>query len=222
MLPYVICFSVGGVFVLLSVWGGLDGVDIFDVDTADVDLDADADADAAIDGEVDDIDVGTYAFTSHQPRRILTLPRRRWIPLLSFRFWTFGLCFFGLTGLLLTWLQSGLSAVGVAAIATIMGLLCGSLAAWVLRLLGKRQVNSMTSPDSLIGLMGTVEIPFDANSRGKVRLSIKGTTIGFSALTQDNKTFQPGDQVLVVGLEHNKLWVVSSEALTSSEWEGAQ
>ncbi|ASC72912.1 hypothetical protein XM38_038720 [Halomicronema hongdechloris C2206] len=222
MLPYIICFAIGGVFVLLSALGGLDGVDFGDLDTADLDaaeLDtADLDT-AAIEAEVDDIDAGTHALTADQTRRFARPPKRLWLPVLSFRFWTFGLCFFGLTGLLLTWLQPDLPVAVIGAIATLMGILCGSLAAWILRLLGTHQANSMTTSDSLVGLIGTVEIPFDAHSRGKVRLSLKGSTIGFFAFTQEDRAFQPGETVLVVGLENNKLWVVSCEEL-KSPWLG--
>jgi membrane protein implicated in regulation of membrane protease activity len=197
MLIYIVCLVVGGTFVALSAIGGLDGADF----AGDFDVEADTEADS----EFDEIDVGTY------PGELQSA--RRWLPFLSLRFWTFALCFFGLTGVIVTSVQPGLASWLVAAIAVVMGLLCGTLAAVVLRSLSRTSVSSLTRPEDLTGQIGTVEIPFDAHSRGKVRLKIRGSTVGFFALTQEDRAFQPGESVLVVGLENNKLWVVSADAL---------
>lgn len=213
MLIYTLCLGVGGTFVLLSALGGLDGADF----AADFDVEVDADADAELEAETgtaiapdtatsfDDVDVGTQGGT--------VASRRRWSPFLSLRFWTFALCFFGLTGLLVSWVQPGLAGGLVAIIALLMGILCGLAAAVALRSLSSNRVNSLTRPEELTGQVGTVEIPFDAHSRGKVRLKIRGSTVGFFALTQEDRAFQSGEAVLVVGLENNKLWVVSADAL---------
>jgi membrane protein implicated in regulation of membrane protease activity len=149
-------------------------------------------------------------------------PRRLWLPFFSLRFWTFTLCFFGLTGLLLTLIQPSMASWLVALVAVFMGILCGTTAAFVLRILGSNQVNSLTHPEALAGQIGTVEIPFDAHSRGKVRLRIGGATVGFFALTQEEREFQVGESVLVVGLDNNKLWVVSNDALSTQDIDGGQ
>lgn len=213
MVIYGVCFILGGIFVLLSAIGGLDGVDF--AGDVDVDLDADADADFDADAALDDVDVGTHAAPA-QARR------RRWLPFLSLRFWTFAVCFFGLTGLLVTLVQPGMASWLVALIAGLMGLLCGTAAAVALRSLGGNQVNSLTRAEDLTGQIGTVEIPFDASSRGKVRLSLKGSTVAFFAFTQEQRPFRQGESVLVVGLENNKLWVVSTEALQAQDFDGGK
>lgn len=212
-LIYTLCLGIGGTFVLLSALGGLDGADF----AADFDAEVDADFEAEVDAEAetaiapqgnatfDEVDLGTHAGSAPI--------RRRWSPFLSLRFWTFALCFFGLTGLLVSWVQPDLAGGIVVMIALLMGLLCGTAAAVALRSLSRTSVSSLTRPEDLTGQLGTVEIPFDANSRGKVRLNIRGSTVGFFALTQEQRAFQPGDAVLVVGLENNKLWVVSADAL---------
>ncbi len=56
-----------------------------------------------------------------------------------------------------------------------------------------------------------MEVPFDQASRGKVRLLTKGSVIDLIAYTDDVRAFQPGDRVLVVGMEQNRLWVVSAD-----------
>ncbi|HZG38524.1 MAG TPA: hypothetical protein VEZ50_07560 [Nodosilinea sp.] len=198
MLVYGLCFIGGSVFVFLAAVGGLDGVDFAD----DVGFDLDGQV------EIDDIDVGTQL-----DQTLTALRSRWWLPFLSLRFWTFALCFFGLTGLLLTRTQPALASGLVALIAVCMGLLCGLMAALVLRSLGRSPVSSLIRPDELAGQLGTVEIPFDTHSRGKVSLSRGGSTVSFLAVTQEERAFGAGETVLVVGLERNQLWVASTDGL---------
>lgn len=211
---YTLCLVMGGTFVVLSAVGGLDGTDF----ATDFDAEMDAEADSELDDFWDDIDAGTLGRQASSGRR----RRIPWLPFLSLRFWTFGLCFFGLTGLLITLVQPDLAAGSVFLVAVLMGLLCGTLAATILHSLGSTPVNSLTRPEDLTGQIGTVEIPFDAHSRGKVRLGIRGSTVGFFAFTQEERTFQVGESVLVVGLEHNKLWVVSVDPLQPQDSDGGK
>jgi membrane protein implicated in regulation of membrane protease activity len=204
MLVYGICFIVGGIFVFLAAVGGLDGIDF----AGDFDGDFDVSIDSGGDGTFDDIDFGT-----HLGETFAALRSRWWLPLLSLRFWTFALCFFGLTGLLLNWVQPDLNGWLVALIALFMGLFCGLVAALVLRSLSRQSVSSLIRPASLTGQLGTVEIPFDQNSRGKVSLNLGGSTVSFFAITQEEREFHQGEQVLVVGMERDKLWVASADGV---------
>ncbi|MBD2256772.1 hypothetical protein [Pseudanabaena sp. FACHB-2040] len=196
--------------VVLSAAGGLDLLDM------DVSADADTDVDIGLGGGLDDIDVGTHAGQSENGSRALYAKRRRWLPFFSLRFWTFGTCFFGLTGLLVNLAQPDLNPGTVALIAALMGLASGLGAAVAVRSLRSETVSSLIRPEEMAGCIGTVEIPFNADSRGKVRLSIKGSTLSFVAYTHEARAFQRGEAVLVVGLEHNRLWVVSADALEST------
>lgn len=215
LVIYLACSLIGGLFVILSVSGGLDGVD-FD---SDVDVDADTEVDA--DSNVDDVDFGTHQEKAEKPSNPwLGKPspkKKLWLPFFSFKFWTFGICFFGVTGLALTWLQPNLGQGVIALIAIVMGLMIGTAMAWLLRALGGNYTNSLARTDDLVGVIGTVEIPFNQNSRGKVQLPIKGSTVGFSAMTEQETEFQPGEQVLIVSYQDNKLWVVSADALQDNE-----
>jgi membrane protein implicated in regulation of membrane protease activity len=94
-----------------------------------------------------------------------------------------------------------------------MGILCGALVAGSLRALRQQKSNSLIRSDDLVGLTGTVELPFDKESRGKVRLQIKGNLIDSIAYTSDDKSLNVGDRVLVIGREQNRLWVVAAESL---------
>jgi len=196
---YWMCFAVGGTFVLLAVFSGFDGVDFGD-STFDVHLDDDVEVAEPREPSPDS------PFSHHQSTGSALFSIVK-----TLRFWTFTLCFFGLTGLVLSHLSTPLSPVLIAIAAVIMGILCGGLVAGGLRLLGRRQTDSLVRSDDLVGATGIVEIPFDKDSRGKVRLLVKGSQIDMLASTDETKLLQRGDRVLVVGLEQNRLWVVAAQ-----------
>ncbi len=197
---YWLCFLIGGVFVVLAALGGID----------DVDFDFEVDPDLEI------IDPGEGPKTQAGLTRRQRRARKKGIPILgilkSLKFWTFGSCFFGLTGLVLSSVQSLLSPVGIVTIAVGMGLLCGISMAWILLALRRQQADSLIRAEDLVGLTGTVEIPFDATQKGKVRLQIKGSTVDFVALTDEAKPLSQGDPIVVMGTKNNRVWVVSAES----------
>lgn len=210
---YWFCFIVGGVFVAAAAFG----------DLGDWELDADADADFDVDGEFDpsaEADLGASAeidtdlALDHQDPIARRSRSPRWLSLgvlTSFKFWTFGGCFFGLTGLLLTWISSGWGSSAILMIALAMGCTLGGSLATTLRVLRRRRVDSLVRTEDFAGLLGIVELPFDANSKGKVCLEVRGSTLHMIAYTDDQTSFVPGDKVLVVGTENNRLWVVKTE-----------
>lgn len=198
---YWFCFLFGGLFVVLAAVGGLDHD--FDHDF-DSDFDHGFDADAAVDPDVPaDVDLPEPPSSS----------RRLWIPLLSFKFWTFGLCFFGMTGLLLGWLNPSLPAPLQIGLAIAMGLLLGTGMAGILRQLRHRQVDSLVRSTDLVGARGIVVLPFNAQSRGKVQLEVKNSVIELSACTDSPLDFQRGDEVVVLRSEGQRLWVISRTEL---------
>lgn len=191
---YTLCALIGGAFVLLAAFGGIDGPDF------DFDFDTDFD------------------FPPHQREEesFFDRPRRRklfWLPFFSLKFWTFGSCFFGLTGMVLSRIPSGLSTVAIAAISAIMGIILGTLVALVLQHLRRHQANSLIRPNDLIGLPGVVEIPVARDRRGKIRVSVKGSNLDLIALTESDRSFDRGEKVYIVGSENNKVWVVEPEIL---------
>ena len=214
---YWFCFAMGGVFVLLAMLGGLDHFD-FDHDL-DHDFDHDADLTIYLDTDIEFADPGNdHQTVPNVPRRYLRRSRWGWLGVMkSLKFWTFGICFFGLTGLVLSNLSATLPAVIVAIASVIMGILCGGLVSGSLRALRHQQADSLVRSADLVGIAGTVEVPFNANSRGKVRLQIKGSILDVIAYTDEAREFQTGEQVLVVGIDQNRLWVVSAASLTSSQ-----
>jgi membrane protein implicated in regulation of membrane protease activity len=78
-----------------------------------------------------------------------------------------------------------------------------------------QQVNSLVDNHSLIGLMGIVQIPFDKNSKGKVRVNVQGSLIDLVAITEAAEQFNIGDKVLILQFKDNKVLVISERYLKS-------
>ncbi|MEO1180325.1 MAG: hypothetical protein AAFX51_05590 [Cyanobacteria bacterium J06636_28] len=218
---YWFCFVIGGVFVAIATLGGAGDTD-FDAE-ADVDFDADFDADADIDLDGDlDLEAADADFDAQVDTDLQLLRKVKGAYvfslniLTSFKFWTVGGFFFGLTGLGLSWVQPNWPSPLIFTTALMMGILLGGTLAVALRHLARRHADSLIRTEDFAGRMGVVELPFDAKSKGKVRLELRGSVLHMMALTDDTKQFVPGDKVLVVNVESNRLWVVSDETAAQS------
>ena len=96
----------------------------------------------------------------------------------------------------------------IAAISIAIGVFVGALIVWFIYFWRRREIiDSLMKPEDLVGLYGTVELPFDAGSRGKVRVDVRGSMVDLSALTDDEQGFQVGDRVLIIQMTANKVWV---------------
>ncbi|NJL36656.1 MAG: NfeD-like protein [Leptolyngbyaceae cyanobacterium RM2_2_4] len=199
---YQLCFLIGGSFTLLSALAGFDGADI----DSDWELDREYEVDPHTGNAMEQRERGELA-TLISPRR-----RRMGLPILKLRFWTFGSCFFGLTGLLLSRIQPVLPSSLVLGLAIAIGIICGTAIVWALHSLRQQEADSLVRSGDLAGLSGIVEIPFDSSSRGKVRVNAKGMMIDFTASTQEAVTLVKGERVVIVGVEGNRIWVVSEKS----------
>lgn len=100
----------------------------------------------------------------------------------------------------------------IACISVVVGIFCGALIVWLIYMQRRRQVvNSLVRTEHVVGRSGTVEIPFDSTTQGKVRINVKGSLVDFVAFTDEATGFSQGDRVFVVGMKKNKVWVVSEE-----------
>lgn len=100
----------------------------------------------------------------------------------------------------------------VACISVAVGILFGALVVWLIYIQRRRQVvDSLVRTNHVVGRSGTVEIPFDSKTQGKVRINVKGSLVDFVAFTDDSKEFNQGDRVFVVAMKGNKVWVVSED-----------
>ena len=78
----------------------------------------------------------------------------------------------------------------IAGISIAVGLFAGALIVWFIFFWRRRQVvDSLMRGEDVVGIYGTVEVPFDTNSKGKIRVEIKGSMVDLIALTDEMKPF---------------------------------
>ena len=120
--------------------------------------------------------------------------------LVSLRFWTFFLAFFGLTGIVFTMFELAPALITGAA-AFMMGAASGVAASLIVQRLSSRDSNSASSSADYVGKMALVMVPVGKGQLGKVRLTLKGTTIDVLAATDEELEFATKDEVLIVEMD---------------------
>lgn len=190
---YVASLVFGGVFVLPMMLGALD----FDGDVGDLDFDLDVDVDVDFDaggieaGDGMDLDVGGDApgFTGAVGDFVSSL--------LNFRSIVLGLTFFGLTGVVLSTLDS--SAVLTLVTAIVLALVAAAANSTLTTFVLNRQQSSHVTMREVAGMSAEVMLPIAANRRGRVRAQIAGQTEYFTALPhKPDHSFEPGETVVVI------------------------
>ena len=126
--------------------------------------------------------------------------------LFSTPFWSFGLTGFGLSGLLMQLLVRNSAGLFSQLIALTIGVGMGLAATRLLRVIGRREADSLVRSDDLIGLEGVVTLAMDAEQRGFVELSVRGTLLRRPALSC-NGALAPNTKVVVVASEDHTLRV---------------
>ena len=100
----------------------------------------------------------------------------------------------------------------ITGISIALGVFIGALIVWFIYFWRRREViDSLMKPEDLIALGGIVELPFDSESKGKVRIEVKGSMVDLVALTNDSHGFRVGDRILIIQMEGNKVWVTKNE-----------
>ena len=122
--------------------------------------------------------------------------------LFSTPFWSFGLTGFGLSGLLMQLLVRNSGGWPTHLIALTMGWGMGLAAMRVLRVLGQREADSLVRSDDLIGLEGVVTLAMDAEKRGFVELSVRGTLLRRPALSCEGPLAANTKVVVVASDDH--------------------
>jgi hypothetical protein len=186
----------GGLLAASAVLGG-HGHD------ADHDVDHDVDHDAAA-HDVGDVHLGAADAI--------------WLPVLSIRFWTFFLAFFGLTGSLLEAFRKlgliGAPPAVVAVLAAVVGLGAGYAIARILRSLKQERISSEVLPETdYPGKAGEVLLDVAPGDPGMVRLDVKGVSIDVPALAADAdlKAMRRGSKVIVLSYKDGKVSVAPFE-----------
>ena len=126
--------------------------------------------------------------------------------LFSTPFWSFGLTGFGLSGLLMQLLMRNSSGWFTQLIALTVGAGMGMVATRLLRVIGRREADSLVRSDDLTGLEGVVTLAMDAEQRGFVELSVRGTLLRRPALSCKG-ALAPNTKVVVVASDDHTLRV---------------
>ena len=126
--------------------------------------------------------------------------------LFSTPFWSFGLTGFGLSGLLMQLLVRNSAGLFSQLIALTIGGGMGLAATRLLRVIGRREADSLVRSDDLIGLEGVVTLAMDAEQRGFVELSVRGTLLRRPALSCKG-ALAPNTKVVVVASDDHTLRV---------------
>lgn len=221
---YVGCLILGGVFVTLSILSGFGDADAdFEIDAdmdADFDLDVDADVDADFDADVDaDVDVDADADAQGEVD-VVTMSRPRYRPWLSFRFYTYALAFFGLTGLFMTWMGRGEELFGIS-MSALMGLFAGLSASYLVYYTNRDSAAARPAGErDFLGAQAEVLLPIQKGERGRVRVRLHGRTVDMRAETEDEDVvLDLGDPCFVLDIEDGIAKVIDMKALEAERRE---
>lgn len=96
------------------------------------------------------------------------------------------------------------------------GIILGFLIVVILKLFqGKQSANSLLKSKELIGLSASVEIPFDCYNKGKVRVKNQEKITYYTAITDSKKELALDDQVMIIAIKKDCLFVVPKDELSS-------
>ena len=183
-----------GVFVFLAVFGWL-FVGVFLFSAADFDTGLDIDAD--LDGDIDmDTDLESHADLSNSAAQLLGA-------LFSFRSLVFFAAFFGLTGVLLTWLDTNI--VVTILIAVGLGFFAAFINVKLMDYLKRTSVSSQLTDSTIAGNTANVVVPVGPGHKGKVAVDVNGQRIYLVATPYNERhqdEFAVGDSVVVVEVKN--------------------
>ncbi len=139
-----------------------------------------------------------------------------WLPFFSLRFYTYFFAGFGSTGLLISLLTktpallTGILAAGV-------GLVCGLMISYMMRLLRRSETTTSAKDKDVLGKEATVLVTIRGNSPGRIRCSVKGDIIDFLAIADHETPIEPGSKVVVVAMENGRAQVVLTQTIFDEE-----
>lgn len=205
---YLVSLLVGGFFVLLSLFGGGDHETDVDTDAGGgVDLDSDADFDVQTEVDIE----GDTGETFHVEHTGVSGAGHGLVDLFSIRALFLFAAFFGLTGTLLSLVDTGEPYTAIVAVLT--GLVIGLGGNYLIKRVGYEHVSSAVTAEDLRGRTGTVLIPFGGLEKGKIRLDARGQRLQLRARPfgdEFGESFSPGDEVVVVRVDKGIAEVVKA------------
>lgn len=127
--------------------------------------------------------------------------------ILSVRFWTFFLPFFGLAGLLLRGFGLVENDIVVALASTGLGVFAGVFSTWLVRVMSAESSDSAAKTADLVGKTGRLLVGFDKGGTGKIRLDVKGASLDLPCVSVDDDALEARDEVIVVEVEASRVKV---------------
>lgn len=190
MTLYLVCLVFGGIFIAVTfIFGG-------DTD-GDVDFDGDMDADMDVDGDIDTVEGEGVAEA---------------IKFFSFRTFVFFSAFFGLTGVVFTWLD--IFPLLTFAMAVGIGIFAAALMYKTLAHLMQNEVEGTINLDSLVGMPARVILDLSKQQRGKIAVEVQGTLLQLLARIAEEAerdSFRQGETVIVLRVQDGTAFVVEQE-----------
>ncbi len=127
----------------------------------------------------------------------------------SVRVWTYLLAFGGITGLLLRTVAH-VSEPTTALVSLAVGGVAGVIAQTLIARATATGDPGTVSRGDMVGKTGEVIVPFARGATGKVRVHVKGADVDVLAVTEDERTIGPHDEVLVVEMRDGSALVTRS------------
>lgn len=84
----------------------------------------------------------------------------------------------------------------------------GTLATTLMNVARRMSSDSSTRTQDLLGVEGKVTVPVHGLTEGKVRVNLRGDSIDFLALSNDNRSIESGESVVIVAVENDRLRVI--------------
>lgn len=197
---YAFSLIVGGVFVLLSVFSGAGDADAGADMDHEFELDADHDCDMHFDGDGAGHDIETFG--------------RRYNPFKSFKFYTFSMAFFGLTGVIFTLFKLLGNPLATFGLSGVMGLSAGLAVSYILHIANQSEGGKGIGENDYQGAIGRVILPIQEGQRGKIRMQIKGRTVDILAVGEDGDVVLDfNSECIVLGIEDGVARVIHSNVL---------
>lgn len=196
---------------MLSVFSGFGDAD------ADLDLDADADLDLDLDADADvDFDADADVDVDGDVQADVVIRQKKYRPWLSFRFYTYTLAIFGLTGVLLSLFGLGETFIGISMSAA-LGLLSGLGVSYLLYYADRDSALMRPAGDrDFRGAQAEVLLPISKESRGRVRVEVNGRFMDMRAEVEDeNVVLDMGDPCFVLDIEDGVAKVIDMKTLES-------
>jgi len=218
---YIICAVIGGGLMLLSAIGGLmhGGLDVDHSLDVDHGFDVGHDLDLAGGGGIDfDHDLSVTEAASELPHVDINLSsgfgaHDFWLAFVSMRFITYFSGTFGVLGLALHYFSSMPEAL-IPFVSALVALGVGYSGSLLFRYLKAEGVTSGVTKHDYVGVLGRTLVAIRESQPGKVRIRIKNDTLDMIALSEGGKEIAKGEEIVVVGLEGDKVRVMPRGELT--------